>query len=258
MRVVVLRPEGQTGPLPGILWIHGGGYAMGFPEMVYASCGHLAARRFGAVVLSPDYRRAWQAPYPAALIDCYRTLLYMKAHAAELGIRDDQIFVGGESAGGGLCAALCMLAHDLGTVQIAAQMPLYPMLDSLDTASSAHNHLDPTWGTWRNHAAWGLYLRRPKGERDAVNCYASPSRRRDYRGLPPCYSFVCRDEPFHDETVAFMERLNAAGVEAKLDVWPGNYHAFDMLLVTPKARAARQAFAHWYDYARQNYFAPQR
>ena len=254
--MLLLRPEGQTGKLPGILWIHGGGYAMGFPEMAYLSCGHLAARRFGAVVLSPDYRRSWQAPYPAALADCYRALLYLKENAGELGIRDDQIFVGGESAGGGLCAALCMLAHDLGTVNIAFQMPLYPMLDDRDTASSVNNHFDPTWGTWRNHWGWRLYLRERYRKED-LSCYASPARRKNLQGLPPCYSFVCSDEPFHDETVEFIERLRKAGVDARLDVWPGNYHAFDMLLLTPKSLQARAAFSTAYDRARQSFFAPQ-
>lgn len=256
MKVLILRPKEQTEKLPGILWLHGGGYRQGFAELVYASCGYLAALRYGAVVISPEYRLSGQAPYPAALADSYRALLYMKQHASELSIRDDQLFVGGESAGGGLCAALCMLAHDLGEVNIAYQMPLYPMLDCYDTASSAHNHLDPTWGTWRNHAAWMLYLGKYYGS-ERIPCYASPSRRRNYQGLPPCYSFVCRHEPFHDETVTFIENLRRAGVEAELDVYGGNYHAFDMWMITPRAIAARQAFCCRFAYARTHYFAPQ-
>lgn len=255
-KVLILRPKNMSEKLPGVLWLHGGGYRSGFAEMVYVSCGYMAAKRCGAVVVAPDYRLSGTAPYPAALADCYLALLYMKRHANELGIRDDQIFVGGESAGGGLCAALCMLAHDLGEVKIAFQMPLYPMLDCYDTASSAHNHLDPTWGTWRNHAAWRKYLGKYAGAA-RVPCYASPSRRRDYRGLPPCYSFVCRHEPFHDETVTYIENLRQAGIDAKLDVYGGNYHAFDMWLVTPRAIAAREAFCRQFAYAKLHYTAPQ-
>ena len=257
MRLLVLRPKEQKEALPGILWIHGGGYCSGFAEMAYFSCGRLAAERCGAVLLAPEYRLSWQAPYPAALADCYRALLYMKTHADELGIRSDQLMVGGESAGGGLAAALCMLAHDRGEVNIAFQTPLYPMLDCFDTASSAHNHFDPTWGTLRNHAAWRTYLGKYR-DRQGVPAYASPARRRDLAGLPPCYSFVCRDEPFHDETVNYISALQKAGVAACIDVYPGNFHAFDMLLPwTQRAKAARAAFCRQFEYAAEHYFAPQ-
>ncbi len=90
-------------------------------------------KKYGAVVFSPGYRMAFEAPYPAALDDCDDALLYLKNHADELGIRTDQIMVGGESAGGGLCVAVCMKARDTGDVKIAFQMPLYPMLDDRDT-----------------------------------------------------------------------------------------------------------------------------
>ena len=112
MKLIILRPEGVTYPVPGMLWIHGGGYISGMAEMVYVSRGADVARRYGAVVVSPEYRLATKAPYPAALEDCYAALVYLKNHAAELGIRSDQIMVGGESAGGGLAAAVCMAARD--------------------------------------------------------------------------------------------------------------------------------------------------
>ena len=98
----------------GVLWIHGGGYILGMKEMVHMSRAVDLVKKFGAVVVSPGYRLAFAAPYPAALDDCYAALVYMKAHAAELGVRADQIMVGGESAGGGLCAALCIKARDTG------------------------------------------------------------------------------------------------------------------------------------------------
>ena len=82
----------------------------------------------------------------------------MKSHAAELGIRADQIMVGGESAGGGLCAAPCIKARDTGVVNAAFQMPLYPMLDDRDTETSRDNH-GKVWNTRRNHFGWHCYLR---------------------------------------------------------------------------------------------------
>lgn len=114
-------------------------------------------KKYGAVVVTPEYRLAGETPYPAALEDCYTALRYLKEHAEELGVCPERLMVGGESAGGGLTAALCMLARDRGEVGIAYQMPLYPMLDDRDTDSSRANR-DPVWNTKRNHRAWRAYL----------------------------------------------------------------------------------------------------
>ena len=98
---LVLSPEELSAPATGVLWIHGGGYISGMKEMVYISRAVELVKSFGAVVVSPGYRLAPFSPYPAAIDDCYAALLYMKEHAAELGVREDQLMVGGESAGGG-------------------------------------------------------------------------------------------------------------------------------------------------------------
>ncbi|NCD09656.1 MAG: steryl acetyl hydrolase [Negativicutes bacterium] len=116
---------------PGILWIHGGGYVTGMAKMIYMSRAMNLVKKYGAVVVTPEYRLSNEAPYPAALQDCYAALKYLKEHAEELGVNSSQIMVGGESAGGGLTAALCMYARDKGEVNIAYQMPLYPMMDNL-------------------------------------------------------------------------------------------------------------------------------
>ena len=133
---LVVRPQKPAPDAPGVLWIHGGGYITGMKEMVYMGRAMDLVRKYGAVVVSPGYRLALQKPYPAALDDCYETLLYMKEHAAELGFRKDQIMVGGESAGGGLAAAVCIKARDNGKVNVAFQMPLYPMISNIDTLTS--------------------------------------------------------------------------------------------------------------------------
>ncbi|WP_260681375.1 alpha/beta hydrolase, partial [Klebsiella pneumoniae] len=88
-------------------------------SMVYLSRALNLVKKYGAVVVSPEYRLAGKAPYPAALEDCYAALLYLKNHAARLGCNENQLMVGGESAGGGLTAALCMYARDKGEVSIA-------------------------------------------------------------------------------------------------------------------------------------------
>ena len=257
MKLIILRPPEITEKVPGMLWIHGGGYTMGMADMVHVSRGADAARHYGAVVVSPEYRLSGQAPYPAALEDCYAALCWLKDHAGELGVRDDQIMVGGESAGGGLTAAVCMAARDRGYVNVSFQMPLYPMLDCQDTESSRNNH-GKIWNTARNHEGWRRYLGALYGRQD-VPPYASPARQTDYRGLPPAYTYVCQGEPFYTETLDYIRHLNEAGVEATVDVYPGDVHAFDEYLAwTPAGRQARAVFREKYKYATEHYFAPQR
>ena len=254
-RALLIRPRGETPAAgrPGVLWIHGGGYSMGMPEMVYFSRGISLARKFGAVVLAPDYRLSKESPYPAALEDCWAALVWLKEQAAELGVRTDQIIVGGESAGGGLTAALCMLARDRGQVRIAFQLPLYPMLDDRDTPSSRDNHA-PVWNTRRNHRGWRLYLRDLAGSEPPPT--AAPARQTDYRNLPPAYTFVGDGEPFYCETLDYIRRLREAGVPAEVDIYPTCFHAFDLYLHwTRKGRAAVRRFEEWVGFALEHYFA---
>ena len=107
----LLSPKKAPANAPGILWLHGGGYIAGMKEMVHMSRAVDLVKEFDAVVLSPGYRLAPLAPYPAAFADCCAALLYFKEHAKALGVRDDQLMVGGESAGGGLRAAVCIAAR---------------------------------------------------------------------------------------------------------------------------------------------------
>lgn len=257
LKLLILQPtvnRKAKEKTPGILWIHGGGYVTGMAGMIYMSRALNLVKSYGAVVVTPEYRLAGKAPYPAALEDCYTALIYLKEHADELGCNRDQLMVGGESAGGGLTAALCMYARDRGEVNIAFQMPLYPMIDDRDTDSSRNNH-GIFWNTRRNHAAWKLYLRDVQGE---PSPHAVPARQTDYRDLPPAYTFVGYREAFYCETLAFVEKLKSAGIPAAVDVYPTGFHAFDMLL--PFRTISKQAVAEFerqYLYATEHYFAPQ-
>lgn len=226
MKMKVFSPKETSGPVPGVLWIHGGGFMVGGIYMQGMTCAPMLAGT-GAVVVFPDYRLAWQDPYPAALEDCCAALEWMYANADVLGIDRERIIVGGESAGGGLAAAVCLLARDKGNIPVRAQLPLYPMLDCEDTASSADNH-GKVWNTRRNHWGWKHYLGDAYGT-GAVSKYASPSRETDYSGLPACYTFVMDGEPFYEETLTYVRNLQEAGVEARVDVYKGDVHAFDMM-----------------------------
>ena len=250
---LVLSPKAGAQNAAGILWIHGGGYIAGMKEMVHMSRAVDLVKRFGAVVISPGYRLAIQRPFPAAAEDCYSALVYLKNHAQEFGIRRDQIMVGGESAGGGLCAAVCLMARDRKSINIAFQMPLYPMLDDRDTESSRNNH-GKVWNTRKNHLAWRLYLRgTPKMQ---VPAYAAPARAEDFSDLPPAYTFVGDGEPFYVETLRYIENLKRAGIPADVDVYHTDIHAFDMMRPELEiSEVATKKFNQAFDYAKAHYFA---
>lgn len=254
LRVLVCRARKtpQKKPVTGLLWIHGGGYAIGLPEQ---DCGFAAlfTKDASCVTVLPDYTRSTEAPYPAALEDCYLTLKWMHENADELGIDKRQLFVGGDSAGGGLTAALCLYARDKGDIPIAFQMPLYPMLDDREITESSRDNDAPVWNTQSNRAGWELYLKGiPKNK---VPCYAAPARATDLNGLPPACTYVGTIEPFHDETVDYFSRLKEAGVDVHLKEFSGCFHAFD--IVASGSKPAKEAKAFLFDifkYAQEHYW----
>jgi acetyl esterase/lipase len=240
VRVRVYRPLG-TAPgsrLPGVLFLHGGGYAIGSPEQ-FAQAYRMLQRTRACVIVAPDYRKSLEAPYPAALHDCYGALLWLKENAADLGVRADQLFVMGMSAGGGLTAAVSLVARDRKDVRIAHQFPLYPMIDHRMVTASSRDNDAPLWGSKHNRIAWDLYLGGLAG--DDVPSYASPALETDFAGLPPTTTFVGDLDPFRDETVAYVDGLRAAGIDVGFRSYPRCYHGFDA--VRPGAKVSRDANA---------------
>lgn len=240
----------------GILWMHAGGFVEGSAEWVIMSEVVSLIRNYPVLVITPEYRLSTEAPYPAAFEDSLAALLFLKENAKALRVRDDQLMIGGDSAGGGMAAALCMYARDHHAVNLAFQMPLYPMLDDRDTASSRDNHA-PMWDTEKNHHAWRMYLGDRYGA-DGVEPYAVPGRQTDYRDLPPAYTIVGEVEPFRDETVAYIENLQRAGVEASIDIYPDWYHCMNSVQPElPVCQEARKRFLEKFEYAMTHYFAKQ-
>ena len=187
-------------------------------------CPHL-----GLVGVSVEYRLAPEAPYPAPLEDCYRGLVWTYEHAEELGIDRDRIGVGGISAGGGLAAALALLAKRRGEVPVAFQLLDCPMLD--DRQPTASSRLDglPVWSRESNTYGWRSYLGDLYGRED-VPCTAAPARATDADlvGLPPAFVSVGAIDGFLDEDVEYALRLNRAGVPAELHVYPGACHGYQL------------------------------
>jgi acetyl esterase/lipase len=233
--VLVTTPIEGRRPRPAVLWMHGGGYILGSPEVEAMGSSRLA-RDLGVVVVSPDYRLAPEHPFPAALDDCMTTLEWMRAHAEELGIDPDRIAVVGASAGGGLAAAVAQRSHDEG-IPLRAQVLVYPMID--DRAVLRDDHAGRgrfLWTPASNRFGWMSYLGREPRMSDAPE-YAAPARRTDLSGLPPTWVGVGELDLFHDEDVDYAEKLRASGVPCELVTVPGMYHGADGL--APKARSMR-------------------
>ena len=237
LRVVIFYKKDDLIPSeelrPGLLWIHGGGYAIGIPEQDF-SFAELFIARHNCVIFMPDYTLSTQKPYPAAFDDCYQTLLYMKEHAAEFSINENQIMTGGDSAGGGLCVAVDLMARDSGDVKISFTMPLYPMLDSRKTSSSTDNDA-PVWNSKSNEAGWKLYL----GDENKLSKYAVPALENDFKGFPSTVTYIGTIEPFYDETMNFVKKLEKQSVEVSYKVFQGAFHAFD--IVCAKSKSAKEA-----------------
>lgn len=252
LRTCIYTPKTkQPGKLPGLLWLHGGGYAAGMPEQDFPLIKMFVAAS-PAVVAAPDYTRSVDAPYPAALDDCYAALVWMKQNSERLGIDDSRLFVGGTSAGGGLTAAVCLYARDRGEVNVAFQMPLYPMLDDRDSTESVTDNNAPVWNQASNRLAWEIYLGGQKAEK-----YAAPARETDYSNLPPALTFVGGIDPFRDETITFVENLKKAGVAVDFKLFEGCFHAFDLLTFAKVAKQANEFACKGFEYAAKHYTAPQ-
>ncbi len=224
----IYRPKVVTGVVPALFWMHGGGYIIGNPEQDEA--GSIAfARELGITVAAVRYRLAPAHPSPAAVEDAHAGLRWLVENAAARGVDPARIAIGGASAGGGLAASLALYAHDRGEVTPAFQLLVYPMLDDrtvLRTDQDTRNVR--VWTARSNRFGWTSYLGGPPGA-EGVSPYAAPARRADLSGLPPAWIGVGTLDLFHDEDLAYAERLVDSGVPCELHVVPGAFHGFDAL-----------------------------
>ncbi|GAB3256100.1 alpha/beta hydrolase [Nocardioides dilutus] len=226
VRVRRYRPADPAGPLPALVYFHGGGFVVGSLDLYDADCRRIAAE-VGAVVVSVDYRLAPEHPFPAPLEDCYAALLWVAENAAELGVDPDRIGVGGESAGGGLAAGVSLLARDRGGPRLCLQFLGIPELDDrLETGSMRALGIDSPITTIANgEISWDSYLGPGVRGTDLVSPYAAPARATDLAGLPPALVTAYELDALRDEDVAYAQRLLSAGVPTELHVYPGAFHA---------------------------------
>lgn len=241
--VVIYKPKSKHPHAPALVYIHSGGIVSGTPEVDDARCRQLVSE-LGLVIFSVDYRLAPEAPYPAAIEDCYAVLKWVHEQSAHLGIDRDRLVIGGDSAGGGLTACLALLARDRAEVKVLFQLLIYPMLDDRtgSTVMPSPELGQYIWTRSANHYAWNAYLGKAPGSA-GVSEYASAFRATDLAGLPPAYIGVGSLDLFLDEDLEYARRLMAAGVPTEVCVIPGAYHVFDVFI--PDAPLSIQ-FRHSY------------
>ena len=228
IRTRIYRPLESEGELPVVVYFHGGGYFAGIPEQFHVYIeGFIKTKP--CIVVAPDYRKSYTAPYPAGFNDCYDTLLWVKNNTQKLGASRHGIITAGHSAGGGLTAAVTLKARDTGDVPIAFQMPFYPMIDDQQPADASRYIKAPVWDSHTNKAGWGAYLSELHKTKQAIPAYAVPAKNSDYSGFPPTITLVGTLDPFYQETCRYVEALKNAGVDVAFETYEGAFHAFEVI-----------------------------
>ena len=208
------------------MFFHGGGMVAGTPRQNDFDCATLA-RALGVPVFSVDYRLAPEHPYPAAMDDAVEAWHTLQLEAEWRGIDPQRIAISGESAGGGIAAALSTRLRDEGAPLPVAQALVYPMLDDKTTL---RRELDPVaypvWCNKSNRFGWSAYLGRERVGTEGVSAHAAPARAENLRGLPPTWIGVGTADLFVDEDRDYADRLRVAGVVVDYEEVEGAFHGF--------------------------------
>lgn len=238
--LLICRPTRAAGKQAVIYLTHGGGLIAGSNRSDIDEVLNWA-EQLGVCVVSVSYRLAPETPHPGPIEDCYAGLQWVEAHHDELEIDPTRIIVAGFSAGGGLAAALCLLARDRGGPAILGQLLLCPMLDDRNSTLSSYQMAGlGLWDRVANETGWTALLGEERGGQ-GVSPYAAPARADDLAGLPPAFIDVGSAETFRDEDVAYASAIWAAGGVAELHVWPGGFHGY--YVFAPAAHISRETRA---------------
>ncbi|QUW84373.1 alpha/beta hydrolase [Streptomyces mirabilis] len=238
---ITMRWYAKTGAAagPAVLFFHGGGYIFGHIDLFDGPVSRYVSAS-GVPMLSVEYRRAPEHPFPTPVEDAYAALCWLHEHAGELGVDRGRIAVMGDSAGGGLAAALSIPTRERGGPAIARQILLMPMLD--DRTTTPDPHIEPylLWSYDDSRTAWPALLGDAAGRPD-VPATAAPARLEGATGLPPAYIEVGQLDAFRDEDLAYATKLSRAGVPVEFHLHPGVPHEYDSIAFTTDV--ARRAIA---------------
>ena len=223
MPVRIYTPPGG-GPFPGIVYFHGGGFVIGDLETHDPLCRQIAART-GAVVCAVDYRLAPEHPFPAAADDALAAARWFMAHADELGVDRDRLFVMGDSAGGTLATVTAMALRDQQDPQLRGQILVYPITDHVDAGAASYTEFAEGYGLTRDGMRWFMrhYIADPA---DATDTRVCPVRMPTLRRLPPAFVVTAEYDVLRDEGERYAERLREDGVDVTFERAAGLHHGF--------------------------------
>ena len=242
VRVRIVRPPAATGTLPAILYMHGGGWVLGNADTHDRLVRELAVGTDAAVVFV-EYDRSPEAHYPVAIEQGYATARWIVREGAANQLDPDRIAVAGDSVGGGMTAALALMASERGDVRFVQQSMYYPVTDAAMDTDSYKQFSEGYFLTARTMAwFWDAYV--PDVERRPER-FASPLRASDEQlaGLPPAFVIVDEADVLRDEGEAYAARLRAAGVPVTTVRYDGITHDFMMLTPLSPTHATRAAVA---------------
>jgi acetyl esterase len=215
--------ERARGPLPGLAFLHGGGFVIGDLESHDQVCRALA-NAAGSLVVAVDYRLAPEHKFPAAVDDAIAATRWIADNAQSLGIDARRLAVGGDSAGGNLAAVVALDARDRGSPALAFQLLVYPATDMAMSLPSHERHADQL-PLRRATMQWflGHYLR---DAADGADWRASPLRAASFRNLPPALVATAGFDPLGDEGEAYARALAEAVVPVVHRRFDGQIHGF--------------------------------
>ena len=221
IRVRIFTPAGN-GPFPILVYSHGGGWTKGNVYTHGKVCRYLA-NKVGCIVVSVDYRKASKYKFPIPVEDAYASLQWAVNHAAQLDGDPSRVAVGGDSAGGNISAAVCLMAKERGGPKIIFQLLAYPATDlsSIDTESYRKSSREYDLTKADVEKFRDQYLRATE---DRTNPYASPLLAKDLSKLPPALIITGEYDVLRDEGEAYVKRLQQAGVLARSFRCPGIGH----------------------------------
>lgn len=229
-------PKGE--PIGTCTYFHSGGWMIGDLDFADATCRRLAGA-IGAELVSVEYRKAPEHPYPQPLDDAHAALEWVAAH------RPGPLAVIGESAGGNLAAACAIRTRDRGGPALVAQFLVYPVTDHDFTTASYREVGDRNWMISTTDMRWYWDAYCPAGvDRNAAEI--SPLRIADATGLPPAMVIVGEFDPLRSEALAYANKLAAAGVPVRSRCDPGMLHGYlGATAAVPLAAEAMAEAAGW-------------
>jgi acetyl esterase/lipase len=228
VRVRIVRPRGSTGPLPTILYIHGGGWILGNAGTHDRLVRELAVG-VNAAVAFVEYDRSPEAHYPVAIEQAYATAQWITEHGQTEGLDASRLAIAGDSVGGNMTAAVAILAKQRGDVRFVHQSMYYPVTDAAQDTDSYREFANGPFLTAKGMAwFWDAYL--PDQDRRA-EITASPLRAsiQELAGLPETFLAVDENDVLRDEGEAYARKLTEAGVRTTSVRYNGILHDFMML-----------------------------